>query len=280
VYPILFHIPTPWGTVPVFSYGTLIALGFLLTYFYICRLATKRGIDDEHITDLYLVIILTSIVGARGNYVVTHWSEYADNLSSIPKIWEGGMVYLGGFTGAMIGGLGYLKLRGLSIGAYYDMFAPAVPFACGLGRIGCFLNGCCFGVACSLPWAMQFPMRTGATPEPRHPTQIYELIMLLAISAFLHRVYMKNRRPGLAMVVFLYLYSIERFLIEFIREEHNYEHYVFGLTLAQSTCLATAAVGAICHALILARIPPGQTPAEIEAELAAKPKDAGPKPEA
>ena len=245
----------------------LIAIGFLLTYMYICRLATRRGIDDEHITDLYLVIIVTSIIGARLNYVVSNWQEYANNLSAIPKVWEGGMVYLGGFTGAMLGGFGYLWMRGLGYGAYYDMFAPAVPFACALGRVGCFLNGCCFGIACDLPWAMKFPMRTGAGADARHPTQIYELIILLAISAFMHRYYMRNRRPGMAMVLFMYLYSADRFTIEFFRAESTYEHYLFGLTLGQSTCLLVVVVAAVLHVLIRKRVPEGPTPLEIEAEL-------------
>lgn len=269
MFPVLLNIPTPWGNIPVFSYGTMIAVGFLLTYLYICRLAIRRGIDDEHITDLYLVIIVTSIIGARLNYVVSNWSEYQGNLGNIPKVWEGGMVYLGGFIGAMLGGLGYLTLRRLPYGPYYDMFSPAVPFACALGRAGCFLNGCCFGVACDLPWALKFPMRTGAGPEARHPTQMYELVMLLAISAFMHWLYMRNRRPGMAMVVFVYLYSLERFLIEFVRAESTYEHYVFGLTLGQNTCLLVAAVAAAAHVWVVKRVPVGDTPRELGAKQAA-----------
>ena len=267
MFPVLFNLPLPWGTVPVFSYGTMIAIAFLLTYLYVCRLAAKRGIDDEHITDLYLVIIITSIFGARMNYVVSNWAEYRNNLASIPKVWEGGMVYLGGFIGAMLGGLGYLTLRRLPWGPYYDMFSPAVPFACALGRVGCFLNGCCFGIACDLPWAMHFPMRTGAGPEPRHPTQIYEMIMLFAICAFMHRYYLRNRRPGMSMVVFVYLYSLDRFIIEFFRAESTYEHYLFGLTLGQSTSILVVALAAVAHMWIRFRTPAGPTPPEIEAQL-------------
>jgi phosphatidylglycerol:prolipoprotein diacylglycerol transferase len=267
MYPELFRIPTPWGAVPVFSYGTMIALGFLLTYLYVCRLAIRRGIDDEDITDIYLVIIVTSIIGARLNYVVSNWREYAAHPATIIRIWEGGMVYLGGFIGAMVGGLGYLWLRGRRFGIYYDMYAPAVPFACALGRVGCFLNGCCFGVECSLPWAMTFPKRTGGGVEPRHPTQIYEMIMLFAIAFAMHVYYKRNRRPGMAMVMFAYLYSLDRFIIEFFRAESTYESYIFGLTLAQSTCLLMVGVTGLCHLWIVKKTPPGPTPLEVEAEL-------------
>lgn len=268
--PVLFYLPTPWGWIPVFSYGSMIALGFLLTYFYICRLAHKRGIDDEHVTDLYLVIIVTSIIGARTNYVLFNWSEYADHLTSIPKVWEGGMVYLGGFIGAMVGGCGYLLLRRLPWGPYYDMFSPAVPFACAVGRIGCFLNGCCFGIVSHLPWAMHFPERNGAPADTCHPTQIYEMLILFAITAFMHVFYKRNRRPGLSMVVFVYLYALDRFIIEFFRAESLVEHIPpLGFTLGQTTSIFCAAIAGVTHWWIVKRTEPGPTPVEIEAKLAA-----------
>lgn len=264
MHPLLFSIPTPWGFLPVFSYGAMIALGFMGSYFYVCRLAIRRGIDDDHITDLFLVIIVASILGARANYVITNWQEYARHPSSIPKVWEGGMVFLGGFIGAMLGGFAYLRARGLPLGPYYDMFAPAVPFACALGRIGCFLNGCCFGVVCALPWGLTFPSRDGRPSLPRHPTQLYELGVLVVLAGVLHRFYSTNRRPGMAMVLLAYLYGTERFLIEFIRDESTYEHYVFGLTLGQTTCLLTLACAALCHAWITMRCERTWSPDEIE----------------
>ena len=269
MHPILLNITTPSGVLPVYSYGAMIAIGFLASYLYVCRLAIQRGIDGDHITDLFIVIIAASIVGARGNYVVTHWQEYVRHTSSIPKVWEGGMVFLGGFIGAMVGGFVYLRARGLPLGPYYDMFAPAVPFACALGRIGCFLNGCCYGVVCSLPWGMTFPSRDGLPSVPRHPTQLYELGVLVAMTGVLHRFYRTNRRPGMAMVALAYLYSSERFLIEFIRDESTYEHYVFGLTLGQSTCLITFVCAAVCHAWIATRCRPTWSPDEILAREAA-----------
>jgi phosphatidylglycerol:prolipoprotein diacylglycerol transferase len=267
VYPVLFTIPIPaipvilpqGGSIPVFTYGTSIALGFLLTYFYICALARRRGIDEEHITDLYLVIILTSILGARSNYVLTHWHEFAADPRDVYRVWQGGMVYLGGFLGAMFGGMGYLWIRRLPWGPYYDMFAPAVPFACALGRVGCLMNGCCYGVPTDAWCGMAFPR----VPQPRHPTQIYELVILLAISAGLHAYYMRNRVPGMAMVWLGYLYSIERFGIESLRDESMYEHYLFGTTLAQTTCLIVLALIAACHVVLRRRGTPGPSPAEM-----------------
>src|SRR5207244_6317554 len=120
------------------------------------------------------------------------------------------------------------------------------------------------------PWAMHFPERNGAPPDTCHPTQIYELIMLLAITAFMHGYYKRNRRPGLSMVVFVYLYSLDRFIIEFFRAESLVEHIPpFGFTLGQTTSLICVACAAVAHVWIFRRTPAGPTPPEIEAKLAA-----------
>ncbi|MBI4863532.1 MAG: prolipoprotein diacylglyceryl transferase, partial [Candidatus Riflebacteria bacterium] len=252
---VLFRIPIPaipgllpnGASIPVFSYGTMIALGFFLAYLYTSRLARLRGIDDEDITDIFLVIIISSLVGSRINYVALRWHDYVNDPVSALKLWEGGLVFLGGFVGAMVGALAYLGYRRLPIGPYVDMFGPAVPFAAALGRVGCLMNGCCFGVETDLPWALSFPAKAGAIPMPRHPTQAYEAIALLSISAALHWYYKRNQRPGMVMVWFAYLYSIERFLMEFLRAESLDEHFILGTTLAQSTCMVVIAAAAAYH---------------------------------
>jgi prolipoprotein diacylglyceryltransferase len=91
-----------------------------------------------------------------------------------------------------------------------------------------------------MPWGLTFA-RQGADSGPRHPTQLYEALVLLAIAAALHRFYQANTRPGLAMVGLGYLYGTERFLIEFVRDESTYEHYVMGLTLAHTRPTSTPA---------------------------------------
>jgi len=274
VLRILFTIPIPsipgllpgGATIPVFSYGTFIALGFFVSYLYTCWLAKKRGIDEETITDIFLVIIISSIVGSRLNFVASQWSHYVAHPAAIFKVWEGGMVYLGGFIGAIAGGLVYLRIRGLAAGPFLDMFAPTVPFAQALGRLGCLCNGCCYGVPTDLPWGMSFPIQ-GEWSRPRHPTQLYEVVILLALSIFLHFYYRRNRIPGLVMVGYGYLYGLERFAIEFFRAESMEEHYLFGTTLAQTTCMALVLVTLTYHLAIvrhpatgggLAREAPGQ----------------------
>ena len=270
MYPILFTIPIPaipgilpnGATIPVFSYGTLIALGFFSAYLYTSWLARRRGLDEEDITDIFLVIILSSILGARTNYVISHWQQYASDPLSVFRVWEGGMVYLGGYLGAMVGAIVYLRYRGLAMGPYFDLFGPAVPFAAALGRLGCVLNGCCYGTPTSLPWAISFPTR-GGWSEPRHPTQIYEMILLVTIAIVLHVYYQRNRVPGMVMVGYGYLYSIERFAIEFIRGESEHESYLFGTTLAQTTSIFVVLLTAAYHVYLARNVPPGPLPSEF-----------------
>jgi len=231
MHPILLDL----GGVKIFSYGVMIALGFFVAYVYTCYLARRIDIDEDYITDIFLVIIVTSILGARFNYVVTHLDRYMANPIQIVQVWTGGMVYLGGFLGAIFGAILYLRYRRFEFGVFADMFGPAVPLAQALGRMGCFLNGCCFGLVCEPPWGMVFPHHR--LQQPYLPTQIYEAIILVCLAIGLDRYYRRNTVPGQVMVGYLYLYSLERFLIEFIRFESVEESYIFGLTLAQSTCL-------------------------------------------
>jgi phosphatidylglycerol:prolipoprotein diacylglycerol transferase len=263
MYPVLFRIPIPaipgllpnGAHLPVFSYGTLIALGFLLTYLYVCWLSRQQGIDEENITDLYLVIIITSIIGARLNYVATNWQEYISHPASIFKVWEGGMVYLGGVIGAIVGCFAYLRFRGLDFATYADMYGPAVPFASAVGRIGCYLNGCCYGLETNLWCGIRVPLRFGVLSNPRHPTQLYECIVLFIICVLLHLYYRSRPRRGMVFVAFGYTYAIERFLIEFIREESVYEHFPpLGFTLGQTTCLAVITIAFLYH-MYLRRTP-------------------------
>lgn len=236
--PIFFSV----GGLPVYSYGTLIALGFFIAYVYISWLCKKRGEDEDVITDIFLVIIISSIISARLTYVTSHLSEYSADPTDVFRVWKGGMTYLGGFLGALAGAWVYLRWKGLPFGLFADMFAPGVALAQVLGRLGCFMNGCCYGLRCEPghPLALVFPSH----PEPRHPflaTQLIEALILTGLFWALSRHYYRNRVHGMTMLMYFYLYSAQRFLIEFVRQESTYESYLFGLTLAQSTAILMVA---------------------------------------
>ena len=125
-----------------------------------------------------------------------------------------------------------MKWKGLSFWKCADLLAPSVAIGYAITRIGCFLNGCCYGAPTSLPWGVRFHEHGFLTP-PSHPTQLYATAANLLIFFLLTRLERLKRAPGFIFVSYLGLYSIYRFLIEFLRKGYSAQVSLFGLTQAQ-----------------------------------------------
>jgi len=162
VHPILFHL----GSFPVHSYGVMTALAFVIGLWTATLRARRVNIHAEIIADVTLWIMVGTIIGARVVYVATYWKdEFAGQpLSEIFAIWHGGLVFYGGLIGAIIAGAIYLRWKKLPLWKIADVLAPSIALGSVFGRIGCLLNGCCYGRACDLPWAITFP-----ADNPLHP---------------------------------------------------------------------------------------------------------------
>ncbi len=244
---ILFYL----GPIPVRAYGFMIVLGFLLGLWRATRVSKRFGIDSGRVTDTALITLLAGIVGARLLYLfleVPHhsWSVFGDIL----KIWQGGLSFHGGVLAAAIAVFVYTKAKGISHLRMTDVLAPSLAIGYAFARIGCFLNGCCYGVATSLPWAVDFlDPSTGLHTGPRHPAQIYAFFASLLIFLLLTRVERWNRPEGFVFFTYIVLYSVYRFLIEFIRKGASAEVWFAGLTQAQVASVATALVFAIAMVL-------------------------------
>ena len=128
--------------------------------------ARREKISGETIADVTLWIMVGTILGARTVYVATYWQdEFAGQpLTEIFAIWHGGLVFYGGLIGAIIAGAIYLRWKKLPLWKIADVLAPSIALGSVFGRIGCLLNGCCYGRACNLPWAISFP-----ADNPLHP---------------------------------------------------------------------------------------------------------------
>lgn len=216
--PELFEV----GPLVVHSYGFFLALAFivgmLVSYWYLRR----RFMDAYVVFELVLAAAIGGILGARIFYVIGNWSEFSSAWWEAFKFWNvQGLVFYGGFIFGVLAAIAVVKIRGLSIGEVLDSGGLAVPAALAVARVGCFLNGCCYGKTSSLPWAVTFPVRTqinmGMPPNPVHPTQIYELLMDLAIFFILIMVYKRFRYRGELMLCFVLLYAVARFINEFFR---------------------------------------------------------------
>ena len=170
MHPELFRIPLTELTVK--SYGTMLVIGFLAAVYVIRRLSRDITPDPNMITNASLYALVAGVVGARIFYVVHYYGRFRGDFAGIFKIWEGGLELLGGVLGAVVVIILYLRYHKLPIRRYLDILAIGLMLALAFGRIGCFLNGCCYGKPSDLPWAVRFPYNSLAyqsqvQPDPK-----------------------------------------------------------------------------------------------------------------
>jgi len=175
MHPQLFEIPLIHVTLK--SYGLMMVIGFLAAVTVIRYLSRDITPDPQYITNAALYSLIAGVLGARLFYVIHHFDQYRDDLLSVFAIWQGGLELLGGVILAIAVIFLYLVYHKLPIRRYLDILAIGLMLALAFGRIGCFLNGCCFGKPTDLPWAVRFPYgsfayRSQVEPDPaRHRPQ-------------------------------------------------------------------------------------------------------------
>lgn len=244
MHPELFRI----GPVSVHSYGVMLALSFILGIFIAVRKAENRGIKGDDIINLGFIIIVSSIFGARLFYVLFHLAEFRGRwlytfwpVQENGAIGLGGLILLGGFIAAFLASVFFLVYRKLNFWKVSDSVAPGIALGVFLTRIGCFLNGCCFGKACNLPWAVSFPPNSPAGSVMGnlhlHPTQLYSSFYGFIIFIILMLVDRKKPFDGMIMGLFLILYGISRFTVDFFRYYETQMFVVDGLEFNQLVSL-------------------------------------------
>lgn len=225
MHPVLFHL----GSVPIRAYGTLIVLGFLVGLWRAMRLCTvrmatepkdsPRRISPDTAFDLGVVGLLVGLLGARILFVLLDWGSYSKNPWEALKFWEGGLSLHGGMLFGILYLIGYCWRKRVSILAMADIAAPSWAIAYAFGRIGCLLNGCCYGAACALPWAVRFPdeQHPGLLTPPSHPTQLYGTLFNLLFFFLLIRWEKRPRRDGELFFGYIAMYGFYRFVVEMFR---------------------------------------------------------------
>ncbi len=240
------------GELGIPSYGLMLALSFLVAILLVKRAAKHFSISPVVIENLAFYLMLGVIIGGRLLYVMFHWPQYEHDLLGIIRVWEGGMMFYGGFLGALIASLFYLHRENLSVLLFGDLIAPAIALGEFFTRIGCFLNGCCFGTPSSLPWAITFPEHCVAGSSPvgdyaLHPTQIYTALFSVALFFFLNKRLYRKHTTGEVFSLYLIFSGIFRFSIDFIRYYENAANFWINQIIA----LALVLVGLVifAHAL-------------------------------
>jgi len=202
------------------------------------RAAERSGLNREKVLDLSFGILLAAMVGSRILFIVVNWDEYAHDLAGIFAFWKGGLVFYGGFIGAVLFSLWYMRRHDMQFLPYADAMAPTVAIGQALGRLGCFAAGCCWGGACDLhyPLAARFPpeslayqsqaathiIAAGApTTIPIHPTQLYESLGCALIFLFLTLWRGRKRFHGELLALYLMLYAPLRATVETFRGDEE-----------------------------------------------------------
>jgi len=260
VRQVLFHIPLIG--LPIYGYGLMLFLGFVCCTLWSARRARQQGLNPDHVTDLAMWIFVGGLVGARVFYVLQKHEQYS-SLIEVLYFWKGGLVYYGGVIGGVVGFLTYVRRRRLSVWRMLDLMAAPVALGLAFGRVGCTLNGCCFGDYSDLPWAIVFPMQSiawhtqvrlgwigpSAHPLALHPTQLYALLNALLLCLLAAAYYPLRRREGETIVLLCLVYPITRFLIEYLR---NDEHaFVTSLTVSQNVSVGLFVLGVVLLVMLL-----------------------------
>lgn len=245
MYPKLFQ----FGQFALPTYGLLVALAFLVALWMASRFAAARGFNQEKIVNLGVYCALMGMLGAKLLMIALD-PEYRTNpaeIFSLNTLQSAGIFY-GGFIVAVVFAWIYMRRQGLPVLATSDLFAPGLALGHGIGRLGCFAAGCCWGKPTMLPWAVTFTNKDATTGVPLniplHPAQLYEAFAEAVICFILVRKLNRQHRDGQIIGLYLALYGVVRLLVENVRMHDSSNPMGGPFTLEQWISLVLALVGA------------------------------------
>ena len=252
MHPILldFVVPVVGLHVKLPSYGFFLALAFLSAIQLGHMRALKKGYDPEMMGNFYVVLILSSMVGARATFVYLEWPRFANNLLEALMLWRGGLVFYGGLLGGFLGCYAFVRAHKISALAMADLAAPCIALGHAIGRLGCFFNGCCYGGPTHSSWfGVAFPFTTNDLVL-RHPTQLYESAGLVLLVWWLSRLFWRPHRPGMVGVAYALLYAPLRFGVEMLRDDPR-GGFFWGLSPSQVGSIVALSAGLVVWALMV-----------------------------
>ncbi len=210
-----------FGPLHLRSFGVMMAVAFLVGTWLGLREAKRLGLDEDRFVNVILVTLVAAVVGARGLYVMEHLAEFRSQWGSVFALWEGGLTLYGGVAAGTFGGLVAAKRFRLPHWLVADALTPSLALGTMFGRIGCWLNGCCYGHPTTLPWGVRFPHDSFAYLEfgdtPVHPSQLYNAAAGLVMFAVFWAVRKRLKVPGVLFWWFILVFSLVRIPIDMTR---------------------------------------------------------------
>ena len=253
MHPILFHI----GNFELASYGLMTALAYIVASWYLYkRLSRAPWLDN--FWNIISIAFVAALLGAKILYLIVSWPEmgntFTQRLTNALRDFRYGFVFFGGAITAIISLMIYLKKKHLPILKTADFYLVALPLGHAIGRIGCFLAGCCHGKPTTLPWGISFTDPHSLVGQqflgiPLHPTQLYESALNLILFFLLQRYAKKPHRDGAVLAYYIIGYALLRFSVEFFRGDYR-GGFFLGMSPSQLISLTTAAITLIiCYVI-------------------------------
>jgi len=236
VHPEIVRI----GGFTLYSYGLLLALSMAAGVWLSARRAARFGFVPDDMFDAAMPAVVSGLVGAKLLFLATNWGEYSADPWAILASLRGGFVYYGSLLGGAIGTIAWLLRKKYPVLRFGDAIAPGLALGQAIGRLGCFLNGCCYGGPVS--WGIVFPSLGDGIP--RHPVQLYESAGTLLLVLGLGRMGSRGR-GGRVLGAYLVGYGVLRYFLELLRADPRGPVFFSGLTVSQAFSLAGVLIGSI-----------------------------------
>ena len=216
MFPELFKI----GPITIYSYGVMMALGIIMAMLLALYRGKRRGFDLDVITDISFYGILGGIIGAKLLYFITEAQSIIKRPGAILDMLSGGFVVYGAILGGIAGGYIYCRVKKINFLEHFDLLVPSLALAQGIGRIGCLLAGCCYGAETNSFIGIVFSRSSYAPNGIKiYPTQIISSLGDFLITIILLVFAKTQRKNGQVAGLYMVLYSIGRFFIEFLRDD-------------------------------------------------------------
>lgn len=277
MHPILFEIPLPWGSQPIYAYGVLLGLSLLVGWQITVQMCKSLELPAAAVSDIYLTAVITGVIGARALYVIANHSDIG-GVGEWFDLRSGGLVAYGGFLGGFAGAAVHARIKRVSLLDLADGAAPAIACGLFLTRIGCYLYGCDFGTRLpeSAPRWLEILGRFPHWPDtsamrgspaylhhveayglpreamfslPVHPTQLYEALLGLILVGVCFLMFQRRAFRGQVLLTLAMVYGTARFFLEYLRDDPE-RGSAFGFSTSQLISLLVVPAAAVAYSLL------------------------------